>query len=372
MGAMDELIDRGVVGRLAGHLSAAGTDPHALRGAASMLEGLKLRQRVDVVREAMLLDLPDTYDDVATLVRSAFDDPSLSGWMLWPVSEAVVDRALRSGRTAHFDDAMDVLALVTTRFTGEFAIRAMLVADLDRAVGIAESWTGSPDEHVRRLASEGTRSHLPWAKGVPGLVRQARSTRAIVDALHRDDSETVRRSVANHVNDLSRDHPDLAADIVRGWRDAPGDHTPQVSRHALRTLVKKGHRGALDVMGFSGADFSVEGPVVTDAVVRLGESVHFTGRVTNDGADAARVAIDVVVHFQKARGATQPKVFKFGVRTLAPGESVDVSRSYSFHPRTTRAFHLGEHAVALQVNGIAFGHAPFELVGDGTAVPDSR
>ena len=364
MGAMDELIDGRVVDELSRGLRAAGLRPHELTAAASQVDGKKLRQRVDVVRDALLVDLPADYDATASLVRDAFDDPSFGGWMLWPVSEAVVDRALTADRLAPFDDAMQVLALVTTRFTGEFAIRAMLNARLDRAVDIAESWTGSPDEHVRRLASEGTRSHLPWAKGVPGLVTQARSTRAIVDALYRDESETVRRSVANHVNDLSRDHPDVAADIAAGWSAAPDDHTPQVARHAMRTLVKKGHPAALAVLGFSGADFAVDGPVVTDEVVPLGSSVHFTARVTNEGTDPARAAIDFVLHFKKSRGSTRPKVFKIGTRQIAPGETVDIAKAYSFRSQTTRVFHPGEHAVELQVNGVPFGRATFQLVAD--------
>lgn len=362
MGAMDELIDADVVGLLAGHLLRAGVPTPSVREAAGAVDGLKLRQRVDIVRDALLDDLPADHAGAAPAIRTAFDDPAFAGWMLWPVSEAVVARALSSGRTDHFDDAMDVLALVTTRFTGEFAIRAMLLADLDRAVDIAETWTSSPDEHVRRLASEGTRSHLPWAKGVPGLVRQTRSTRAIVDALYRDESETVRRSVSNHVNDVSRDHPDLAAEIAGAWLATPDAATPQVARHAMRSLVKKGHRGALEIMGFTGADFTVDGPTVADVVVPFGGAVDVAARVTNDGAEQARAAIDIVLHFQKARGGTAPKVFKFGVRTLAPGESADVSRTYSFHPRTTRVFHPGEHAVSLQVNGVAHGRAAFTLL----------
>jgi 3-methyladenine DNA glycosylase AlkC len=348
MGPMDELIDARVVTELTGHLRTGGLAPRDLPPAAAAVDGLPLRRRVDVVRDALLADLPAGHAGAAAVVRSAFGEPSFSGWMLWPVSEAVVHRALATGRPSDFDDAMDVLAQLTTRFTGEFAIRAMLVARLDRALDIARTWTSSPDEHVRRLASEGTRSHLPWAKGVPALVRQDISTRPIVDALYRDESETVRRSAANHVNDLARDHPDLAADIAAGWWAAPDAQTSRVARHALRSLVKKGHPGALAVLGFSGSQFTVDGPHLADDVVRLGSSVHLIARVTNDASEPARVAIDFVLHFQKARGEARPKVFKIGVRTIAPGETVDIAKAYSFRARTTRTFHPGEHVPGAQ------------------------
>ncbi len=357
---MDEMIDAAVIGRLARLLRRVGAQPTAL-GAIRVADE-KLRRRVDVVRDALLVDLPPGYAETAALVRAAFEDEAFTGWMLWPVSEAVVDRALASGSAQDFDDALDVLALLTTRLSGEFAIRRLLDAGLERTLEVATRWTDDPDPHVRRLASEGTRSHLPWATGVPELVRRPGVTRPIVDALYTDESEYVRRSVANHVNDLARDDPDLAADIVAGWLERPDGNTPRVARHALRTLVKKGHPRALALMGFEGSDFRVDGPTVTVDEVPVGGDVRFTAQVTNTGTRPARTAIDYVLHFRKARGALRPKVFKLTARSIAPGETVAVDTSYSFRSRTTRTFHLGEHAIELQVNGRPHGRATFHLV----------
>lgn len=362
MGVMDELIDAAAVERLGRMLSQQGVELSDLVDAASAVDGKKLRQRLDIVRDALLADLPSSYDETAAVVRAAFDDPELTGWMLWPVSEAIVARALASGVDRDFDDAMAMLALLTTRLTGEFAIRGMLDARLDRALEIAQRWTADEDAHVRRLASEGTRPHLQWGKGVPALRRQPGVTRPIVDALYRDESEVVRRSVANHVNDLSRDDPDLAADIVGSWLDEPDANTPRVARHALRTLVKRGHPKALALLGFSGAHFDVDGPVLSSLEVPLGDALGFTARVTNTGQETARASIDFVLHFRKARGTLAPKVFKLTSRSIEPGETVEIAKSYSFRPRTTRTFHPGEHAIELQVNGRAYGRAAFELV----------
>lgn len=360
MGAMDELIDASLIRHLAELLRQFDIHPKAL--AASRVADQKLRRRVDIVRDALLVDLPPGYDETASVVRAAFADETFTGWMLWPVSEAVVDRALESGSAQGFDDALDVLALLTTRLTGEFAIRAMLNARFERTLEVAERWTSSADPHVRRLASEGTRSHLPWARGVPELVRRSGVTRPIVDALYTDESDYVRRSVANHVNDLSRDAPDLAADIVAGWLHHPDGNTPRVARHAMRTLIKRGHPGALELMGFEGADFQVDGPSVSEHKVPVGSQVHFTAQVTNTGTLPARTAIDFILHFQKARGVLRPRVFKITSRSIAPGETVVINKSYSFRARTTRTFHLGEHAIELQVNGRPYGRDTFELV----------
>lgn len=359
---MNELIDAPVVDRLGRLLSQQGVKPDKLGDAARAVDGNKLRQRVDIVRDALLADLPPSYGETAALVRAAFENEEFTGWMLWPVSEAVVARALASGPARDFDDAMRILADLTTRLTGEFAIRAMLNARFERTLEIARQWTRDEDENVRRLASEGTRSHLPWAKGVPDLIRHAGATRSLVDALYNDESEFVRRSVANHVNDLSRDDPDLAAEIVADWFNHPDDNTRRVARHALRTLVKKGHPKALDLMGFTGAEFYVDGPTIAEHEVSLGEEVRFTARVTNSGPETSHAAIDFVLHFQKARGTLSPKVFKIGSRSIEPGETVDITKSYSFQSQTTRTFHPGEHAIELQVNGRPYGRDTFQLI----------
>lgn len=361
MGVMDELIDARAVERLGRLLREQGVEVAALHDAGQAVDGNRLRQRVDIVRDALLADLPRGYDETAAAVRAALDDVDFTGWMLWPVSEAVVARALATGLERDFDDAMALLAMLTTRLTGEFAIRAMLNQRFERALAIAQRWTGDDDAHVRRLASEGTRPHLQWGKGVPELRRRPGVTRPIVDALYRDESEYVRRSVANHVNDLSRDDADLAAEIVAGWLAHPDAKTQRVARHALRTLVKRGHPRALELLGFTGAEFEVEGPSLAGPEVVWGGTLDFTARVTNTGSTAARASIDFVLHFRKARGSLASKVFKIAARTIEPGGAVDIAKSYSFRPRTTRTFHAGEHAIELQVNGRSYGRTGFLL-----------
>ncbi|MET0450084.1 MAG: DNA alkylation repair protein [Aeromicrobium sp.] len=361
MATMDALVDAPSIRELGRILRQHGVNAPGVAAAEDAIAGRGLRARVDIVRDAVLADMPHGYDALAAVVRAAFDDAAFSGWMLWPVSEAVADRALDSGRDDDFDDAMDLLALVTTRLSGEFAIRAMLNARLDRTLEIVQKWAASPDMHVRRLASEGTRSHLPWAKGVPELVKRPGRTRPVVDALYTDEHEYVRRSVANHVNDLSRDDPDLAAEIVAGWLSRPDLNTPRVARHALRTTIKAGHPKALELMGFNGSQFDVIGPVIAERKVQPGSDVRFVAHITNTGTQTARIAIDFRLHFRKADGTLRPKVFKIATRTIASGETATIGKSYSFRPQTTRAFHPGEHAIELQINGRPYGRSAFLL-----------
>lgn len=328
---------------------------HAPTVATVELDGAAFSERGRLVRDALLADLPAKYPSFERAIRKAMKDPRFTGWMIWPVAEAVAARAVQDA----FDEGLQLVADLTPRLTGEFALRTFLAADLDRTLATALRWTTSPDEHVRRLASEGTRPRLPWAKRVPAIIDDPQSTVPILDALHRDPSEYVRRSVANHLNDISRADPALAVAVATRWLTT---ETLPVVRHALRTLIKAADPGALALLGFSPpAALTVLGPTLADANVRVGDELPFEFTLTNEGNAAVRLAVDYVVHHRKANGTLTPKVFKLTTRTLAAGESVTINRRHSFRPITTRVYHPGEHAVELQVNGRTFGRTSFNL-----------
>ncbi|MFE5139595.1 DNA alkylation repair protein [Streptomyces fagopyri] len=361
----EELLGSAAVAALADCLDRAGRphDAKAVRACGKRLDGLALRERSDLVRDVLTASLPEGYAATQAVVRTALADPGFTGWMIWPVTEAVVTRALEDDDPDSFEAALHLLAELTPRLTAEFAIRRMLRADLARTLRVVQRWTDHPDEHVRRLASEGTRPRLPWAIRVPGLLTSPELTRPVLDALYRDPSEYVRRSVANHVNDISHAVPDLAVEVAAGWSAAPDEHTPRVVRHALRTAVKKGHPGALSLMGFEPAtEVAVLGPQLDEDRVTVGDEITFAFDVANEGAAPAKLVIDYVIHYQKANGSTAPKVFKLTTRTLDAGERVSISRRHSFRKITTRVFHPGAHALELQVNGEVRGRAEFTLL----------
>jgi 3-methyladenine DNA glycosylase AlkC len=362
----DELLSRETVAELVGCLerAAPGTPLDALRRCERSLGPLAFGERVTAVSDAVLADLPDALDAFADVLRRALRDDAFSGWMIWAVADAASRRASESG-----DDGLAVglefLRLLTPRHSSEAAIRRLLDHDPQRALAIVAGWTTDPDAHVRRLASEGTRPFLPWARRVPGLLATPDATIPILDALYRDPSEYVRRSVANHLNDLSRVDPAMAVAVAARWQDAPDGHTPWVVRHALRTLVKKGDPAALALHGFvpPSDDLVVTGPTQASDVVPEGGELAFGASVENRGARDLALAVDYVVHYRKANGTLAPKVFKLATTTLAPGASATWERTRSFRPITTRRHHPGGHALELQVNGRRYGRVGFELLG---------
>ncbi|SMQ59430.1 DNA alkylation repair protein [Agreia sp. VKM Ac-1783] len=374
MGAMNELINQGTVRSLAKILSGADGEWLAVEKAAERVDGLQLRARSDLVAQAILSD-NDTviddeasgYDRLAVTIRRALETASFTGWMIWPVSEAVTTAARRGysndSREAQerFDDGLLLLAELTPRLTAEFAIRRFLASDLDRALTNILPWTRSPDEHVRRLASEGTRPFLPWAVRVASLTSSPEKTVPILDALRTDPSEYVRRSVANHLNDLSRQSPALVAQTAERWLAEPDENTAWVVRHGLRTLIKKADPGALALMGFSDATLRVSPIALADEMVTLPGSLALSFSITNAGDDAARLAIDYVVSYVKSSGALAEKVFKLSTRDVQPGETLVLRKRHAIHQMTTRVHYPGTHVIELQINGRRYSRRSFEV-----------
>lgn len=369
MPTADELLSADTVTDLARRLArAAGrrTSP-AVHARAVALDGLTYSARVAAVRDAVLADLPGDWPAFEAVVRTALADPGFTGWMTFPVNEAVAVRGLEA-----FEPGLALLRDLTARLTAESAVRPFLRADPARALAVVRDWTADPDPHVRRLASEGTRPRLPWAPQLPAFVADPRPALPLLDALYRDDSPYVRRSVSNHLNDISRDHPGLAVETAARWLGggAAAPTTDRVVRHGLRTLIKAGRPEALTLLGHSpDAPVTVTGPVVRTPGVAVGEYLVFDYAVTHTGPGPGPVelVVDYVVHHTKANGGRTPKVFKLTTRTLAPGETLTGTRRHSFKPLTTRRYHSGEHLVQLQVNGRVRGEAVFSLDAGGPA-----
>lgn len=362
----DELIGTHTANALVRAIHVASPDRALthLQEASTALTPLSLRERSDLLRDALLTDLPGGYDSFAhTIRRAQAGIPLFSGWLIWPVTSAVAAKAIAENTDEAFDDALTLLGELTSRLTSEFAIRALLDHDLERALGIIQNWAVSDDVDLRRLASEGTRSFLPWATRVQGFLEHPRATLPIITALYRDPSEYVRRSVANHLNDLSRQQAEIVVDTARTWLAQPDENTARLVAHGLRTLVKRGDPHALSLLGFTPTEaIAVDGPALDRATVPFGGTVHFTIGVTNTGSAPARLVVDYIVQHSKANGAQTGKTFKLTTATLAPGERLDRTREHSFRAITTRRYYPGPHAIELQVNGIVMGRAEFQLL----------
>ena len=60
----------------------------------------------------------------------------------------------------------------------------------------------------------------------------------LLERLKNDPSLYVRRSVANNLNDVAKDHPERVVDTCTRWSKSPSPHRQWIIRHALRTCFK--------------------------------------------------------------------------------------------------------------------------------------
>jgi 3-methyladenine DNA glycosylase AlkC len=337
---------------------------------SSGLDRLELKQRVAHVANALAATLPaDFAAAAAVLERSlappradtdvgklAATDAGLAGWIVWPMTEFVAQRGL-----AFPERALRALRELTQRSTAEFAIRPFLVAHEELTLRTLHSWLADPNPHVRRLISEGSRPRLPWGIRLRRFVADPSRTLPLLEALQDDASEYVRRSVANHLNDIAKDHPG----VVAAWleRHLPAAPPPRraLLQHASRTLIKRGDRRVLAAWGLAGTLRGAATLRITPQRVRLGERMQLAVSLWSTAQRAQRLVVDYVVHHVKADGSTSPKVWKGWRLELARGERRELTKGHSWQPTTIRTDRPGRHAVDLLVNGRVVAQAAFTL-----------
>jgi len=325
---------------------------HANHGLTEM----SVMQRMARVAESLHAVLPLKYEDTLDVLRELA--PRLNSGF---VSMCLPHYVASYGGHA-FDTSMDALKYFTTFGSSEFAIRHFLRSDLERSLEKMHDWTRDDNHHVRRLASEGSRPRLPWSFRLEAVQANPQLAAGILDRLKADESLYVRKSVANHLNDVTKVHPGWVLDTVEGW-SLNNKHTAWIAKHALRSLIKQGDVRALTVIG-AGAKAEVEllDVRVEPAVVRLGEAITLSFTVKSVVAHEQKLVIDYAIEYVKANGGVSRKVFKLKTLWLAGfGEEV-VRRNQVIKDFTTRKHFAGRHGVQVMVNGEVLGSAAFEVL----------
>jgi 3-methyladenine DNA glycosylase AlkC len=367
------LINAGTVRQARRHLERAwpGFDGARFEDlAATGLDALELKARAQHLCAALEATLPERFEQAADLIEAALapvrddaepdalpvDDDGLAGWVVWPLAEYVA----RHGQDAP-QRSLAALHALTQRFTAEWAIRPFIERHPELVFDTLRRWTRDPSAHVRRLVSEGSRPRLPWGAQLKGLIADPSPTLPLLRALQDDPSDYVRRSVANHLNDIAKDHPALIAQwLAEHLKDA----TPArraLLRHASRTLIKQGDRRVLKAWGLGQALKGRATLRLSARRVTVGDSLTIELTLRSDSPRPQKLAVDYAVHHMKANGQTTPKVFKGWALELAAHERRVLTKQHSLRPITTRRYHAGPHAVDVRVNGEVLATTRFEL-----------
>jgi 3-methyladenine DNA glycosylase AlkC len=322
------------------------------------LGSLELKARVVHVADALAEALPDDFEAAVAVVRGALDRPGFDGWIVFPVNDWVARFGIDSPEVA-----LPLLGELTSRWTAEYAVRPFIERHPEVAFAQLHQWTSSDDEHRRRLASEGSRPRLPWASQLRSLIEDPSPAIALLDRLVDDRSAYVRKSVANHVNDISKDHPDIAIDTVSGWAaaDPTSESRRWIASHGLRSLIKAGDPDALRLLGYDpDADLQLDAFRLGPETIRLGETVLIEFELT--AADRSPVMVDYRIHHAGANGTRSPKVFKLKRTVLEPGEPTPFRREHAIREVSVRRIHPGPHLIEVQVNGKVLAGATVEVL----------
>ncbi|HRH69508.1 MAG TPA: DNA alkylation repair protein [Flavobacteriales bacterium] len=259
------------------------------------------------------------------------------------------------------DFSLDVLKYFTSFGSSEFAVREFIRRDVKGTLKVMRAWAEDDNEHVRRLASEGSRPRLPWSFRLDAVLKDPKLTTPILERLRADDSLYVRKSVANHLNDFSKDHPAYMVDVLRSW-DRKHPHTAWIAKHASRTLIKAGNPQALALFAFDNkVKVRVDALKLSPKRLKLGDTLEFSFLVTSEAARAQQLVVDYAVHYRKANGGTSKKVFKLKELELPAKASTSVTKRQRIVDFSTRKHYSGEHIVEVLVNGKARARASFNL-----------
>lgn len=327
-------------------------------------EALELTPRARQISDALGQTLPGDRAEALRIITNSLgpeiedsDLTGMEGFRYMPFVFFVAEHGID-----HFEPAMTAQYELTKRFTAEFSIRAYLDRYPDETLERLKMWATDDNVHVRRLVSEGSRPRLPWASRLRRFQEDPSPVIALLELLKDDDEEYVRRSVANNLNDISKDHPDVAVEVAdRWWKDEV--NRQRVVRHGLRTLIKQGNPNALAVLGYSqDSPVQIKEVTIAPVSVNIGDKVRITAELENPSKRQGEALVDLIVHFVKANGSTSPKVFKGGERSLGPGETAVVSKLISLAQHSTRTHYPGRHVIEVQVNGVVHPAGEFEIL----------
>jgi 3-methyladenine DNA glycosylase AlkC len=335
-----------------------------LKSATAGLETLEFQARVRQFSQSLRLVLPDDLKETLRILEQSLPprrqscEETTAGWLQWPLGQFIADYGLDQ-----FHQSMETMVELTQCFTAEFAVRPFVENYPEQTFARLGELTVHPNPHVRRWCSEGTRPRLPWGKKLVNLTSDPTPIWPILEALKDDPELYVRRSVANNLNDISKDHPDAVVELCLRWKQDAGIERSRLIRHALRTLLKDGHQGALRVLGYeTPRDLSVS-LEIEPKIVKLGDQVGLTVTILNGHGSAQKLMLDYLVDYPRKNGKRSSKVFKWTTLEPEPGQKITSAKNHPMKKTTVRQLYPGVHGVAVQVNGVVKAQGEFEFRG---------
>lgn len=277
-----------------------------------------LKERMRTITLAMGAFLPERYEDAIQILFSVNESCSGFPYLIMPDFVEVFGQ-----EELHWDLSMEALEKFTQHSTAEFAVRPFIIHHPEKMMEQMMKWSLHPVDHVRRLASEGCRPRLPWGHALTMFKQDPAPILPILEQLKADPSLYVRKSVANNLNDIAKDHPSIVIDTARRWM-GQDPHTDWIVRHGCRTLIRKAEPEVMALFGYAesveGAELVIEaGITASPAILHIGESCDLRYHLVVREGDPVRLRIEYGIDFVKSSGQISRKKFLLSDKTVAGG-----------------------------------------------------
>jgi 3-methyladenine DNA glycosylase AlkC len=323
-------------------------------------ESMELKQRmthtIDTIAGFLSGDFAEGASQICTLIdnlKQADTHEQSFEFMFLP--EFIETRGID-----HFEISIQAFEFITQFTSCEFAVRPFIHRYGQPMLDQMLIWTRHEHAMVRRLASEGSRPRLPWAMAIPSLKQDPAPLVPILEALKQDSSESVRRSVSNNLNDISKDNPEFVISLVKSWQGLSTE-TDAVIKHACRTLLKQGEPRVMALFGYDSRGIEINDFTLGTANVEFGSSLEFSFAIMNKAEKARKIRIEYAIYHLKKNGDLTRKVFKISERDVEPNSITKIGKKHAIKPITTRKYYAGRHAVAVIINGIESNPIDFKL-----------
>ena len=302
----------------------------------------------------LLERIKDAYPDFSEINDNSFGLALEYGWIL--------DNFVEQYGLDDYETSIRAIEKITQFTSCEFSIRPFIIKYPAETMAQMLAWTQHEHWGVRRLASEGCRPRLPWAMALPNLKKDPAPILPILEILKNDVSRFVRLSVANNLNDIAKDNPEIVVELAKKWQ-GESKEIDWILKHGSRTLLKQGHTEIMALFGFNDVkNISIEGFQLLTPEVKIGDSLEFSFKLLNNSDKKANIRLEYGLYYQKANGTLAKKVCKISEKEYAAHSTTPITRKHSFRVVTTRKLHLGRHQVSVIINGNEFEKYDFELV----------
>ncbi|OCL83655.1 DNA alkylation repair enzyme [Arcobacter porcinus] len=315
-------------------------------------ENLELKQRMRHISTNLNEFLPFSYKEQIEVLKKVKEE-------FFSLEAMIFQDFVEVFGLNDFEISMNALEKFTIKSSSEFAIRQFIIKYEERTLKQMKLWAKSQNEDIRRLASEGCRPRLPWAIALAKYKENPKEVLKIIEILKNDYSKYVQKSVANNLNDISKDNPKLVLEFVKNNLGVSKE-LDWICKHGSRTLLKAGNQEILKLFSFKDTKHITISNFYCDEFVKLGDDLEFSFElITKD--KLGNIRVEYQIDYLKQNNKYGKKVFMISQNDFSINKK-EFSKKQSFKNLSTRKHYLGKHFIKILLNGKELIKKEFQVI----------